>query len=104
MNKNFGLNSNQMILIKGFLEDLLKNKTQSKVFVFGSRVKGRERKYSDLDLWVETVPELSDTEIADFIEKVNSSDLSIKIDIVTPRTCLDAYKDRISNEKVLWKT
>ncbi len=103
MNKYFGLNSNQLELIKSLLSALLKNKSQYKVFVFGSRAKGLERKYSDIDLWIETVPELGDSEIADFIEAVEESDLPIKVDLVTPRTCLDEYRPRILKEMVEWK-
>ncbi|MBY0554751.1 nucleotidyltransferase domain-containing protein [bacterium] len=102
MNKNFGLNSDQYEILKSEIVKLLKGKISYKVFVFGSRTKGTEKKYSDIDLWIESVPPLNSSEISDFLEDVELSDLVIKLDLVTPETCLEEYKARIMSEKVLW--
>lgn len=102
MNKNFGLSLQQTEIIKVELSKLLKNKDRSKVFVFGSRSKGTERKYSDIDLWIESTPKLTTEELLSFVDRLDSSDLSIKVDIVTPESCLEQYRARILTERVFW--
>ena len=100
MNKNFGLTDIQYSFVKASLNDFLKLKKNYKIFVFGSRAKGSERQYSDLDLWIDSEPELTDVEISTFAEKIELSDLPIKIDVVTDRTCLAEYRGRILSERV----
>jgi predicted nucleotidyltransferase len=101
MNKNFGLSIDQYKILESELINLLKNKISYKVFVFGSRAKGSERKYSDIDLWIESIPSLTTAEISDFLDSVEQSDLVIKVDLVTPESCLEQYKSRIMSEMVL---
>ncbi len=101
MNKNFGLTEIQYSFVKASLIEFLKFKKNYKIFVFGSRAKGSERQYSDIDLWIDSEPELTDIEISTFADKIELSDLPIKIDVVTDRTCLDEYRGRILSERVL---
>ena len=102
MNKNFGLSEKDFALLKNKLVNFLKDKENFKIYVFGSRGKGTERKYSDIDLWIESNPSLTAQEIANFLHDIEESDLTIKIDLVTPDTCLNEYKARILNERVEW--
>ncbi|MGZ3634290.1 MAG: nucleotidyltransferase domain-containing protein, partial [Parachlamydiaceae bacterium] len=60
------------------------------------------KKYSDIDLWIESEPELLQNEITNLMDIFEQSDLTIKVDIVTEETCLRVYKERILKEKVLW--
>jgi predicted nucleotidyltransferase len=52
------------------------------VIAFGSRVTGRSRPFSDLDLCLKGTPNLSDSQLAEIREKFQLSDLSIKVDLV----------------------
>lgn len=102
MNKNFGLSDKDFFLLKTKLINFLKDKENYKIFVFGSRAKGTERKYSDIDLWIDSNPALTTQEIAFFLNDIEDSDLTIKVDLVTSATCLDEYKGRILSERVDW--
>lgn len=102
MNKNFGLTDSQLSLIKELVTELLSQAVTYKVFVFGSRAHGTEKKYSDIDLWIESAPDVSQQQLTNFLEKVETSDLPIKVDVLTASNCLDAYRDRILNERVEW--
>ena len=98
-NDMFGLNSATISTIKKIFSDEFKTKTY-RVYVFGSRATGRHKKYSDLDLWVEAQPSLTDDKTSRLREKFENSDLAIKIDLITPETCLEEYKARVKAELV----
>ena len=97
-----GLSSSQQKIVSDILHAHLLAKDSFSVSFFGSRSKKTFRKYSDLDLWIETSPSLTRAEIADIYEAMEESDLPIKIDIVTPETCLKEFLPHILSEKVLW--
>ncbi len=101
MNK-FGLQSKAVSLIQEIINNALAKKLKFSVFVFGSRALGRQRKYSDLDLMIQADPELSETELAELIERFSESDLAIQIEILTERTALKDFIQRIESEKVFW--
>lgn len=88
--------------IKSILRKSLDLKKEFRVFVFGSRAKGNFRPYSDLDLWIDAEPDLSTAEIGNILSEFEDSDVSINVDIVTSKTCLDAYLPKIESEKLLW--
>ena len=77
MNKNFGLTDFQLTVVKELVTQMLAHAVTYNVFVFGSRVHGTEKKYSDLDLWIDSEPQLSQQQLADFLEKVENSDLPL---------------------------
>ena len=52
------------------------------VLAFGSRVTGRSRPFSDLDLCLKGVPSLNDVQLADLKERFQNSNFSIRVDIV----------------------
>lgn len=97
-----GLSAAALTEIKQILSKTLKSKPKAMIYFFGSRARGNYRKYSDLDLWIEANPPLSQREITNLLETFEESDLSQKIDIVTPEICLPEYLNSIQKEKVLW--
>lgn len=100
--KGFGLEAAQLNYIKNELTHSIKNKSKSAVFVFGSRSRGDHSKYSDLDIWIESTPPISLSELEQLKEIFSESDLPIKIDITTPELCLPEYKKNILSEKKFW--
>ncbi len=102
MTKPLGLSDSHIEFIEKVLRSFLKSKKQFTVSVFGSRVRGGYRQYSDLDLWIETDPPLTRPEEAELRGVFEDSELPIKIDIVTPETCLESYLETISEEKKIW--
>ncbi|WP_410468737.1 nucleotidyltransferase family protein [Bdellovibrio bacteriovorus] len=102
MTKPLGLSDSQIELIEIILRNFLKSKVEFTVSVFGSRVRGGYRQYSDLDLWIEATPALTRSEEADLRSLFEESSLPIKVDIVTPESCLESYRENISVEKKVW--
>jgi|SRR3990167_466125 len=90
-------------IVKEILRRHLPSKT--KVWVFGSRVTGQARRYSDLDLLIELEgkkPLLYDKKVElafDFEE----SDLPYKVDIVDAVIVSDLFKKHISKDKRKFK-
>lgn len=104
MTKPLGLSDSQVELVENTLRDFLKSKKKFTVSVFGSRSRGGYRQYSDLDLWIEATPPLTRPEEADLRSLFEESILPIKVDIVTPESCLESYLENISAEKKVWLT
>lgn len=71
------------------------------VWVFGSRVQGTARTYSDLDLAVITQRPLPLEIMADLKEAFDQSDLTIKVDVVDWATTGDAFRRIIQGKKVV---
>lgn len=97
-----GLSSAVIVHIEAILLNLFEIKNSYSVFVFGSRVKGNFKQYSDLDLWIETEPKLESHEISYLKDQFEESSIPIKVDIVTPETCLPEYLEQIQSQKKLW--
>ncbi len=74
----------------------------SKVFVFGSRVSGKARPFSDVDLAIES-PQgaLSLSTLANLREAFNDSDLAFPVDIVDMNAISDEFKKKILGYGVL---
>ena len=97
-----GLDSKSKDLIRSTIEAHLTTPTSYRVFVFGSRASGKHRPYSDLDLWIESTPALTSSAIETLRAALEDSDLAVKVDIVTPETCLDEFLVSIGAQKQLW--
>jgi len=102
MNSSFGLVPKELQEIERILLAGLAEKQTWRVDVFGSRARGAQKKYSDIDLWIESQPELNNREIQNLMEAFVDSDIPIKVDIVSPGSVLAEYKDNIFQEKVKW--
>lgn len=100
MSDTFGLSNSDYCFIKNAIQDFCSSKQSIKILVFGSRARGNYQKYSDLDIWVETSPALNTAEITELKEFFEESDLSIKIDIVSPQTVLQDYLPNIQKELI----
>lgn len=73
----------------------------SKVWVFGSRL-ASPRPYSDLDLLIDLNGSLISTELRlDLQEKFSESDLPYKVDIVDWNSIDAAFKQAISDKRVV---
>jgi len=82
--------------LKNFLKEYFKN-TDVKVYLFGSRAKGKNRKYSDIDLAIESKNDIKD-KIAELKSIIEESNLIYKVDIVGL-----SKADFLKNEEmVLW--
>lgn len=83
------------------VRDILhKHVPQYAVWVFGSRVTGKARKFSDLDLAIITDKPLSLEVSASLRDDFSESDLPWKVDVVDWATTSDTFRAIIARDKV----
>jgi predicted nucleotidyltransferase len=73
-----------------------------RVWVFGSRVRGDARRYSDLDLALESNSPLNPDLLVALKEELSESDLTIKVDIVDLRAVEPGFRRMIGANMVRW--
>lgn len=74
------------------------------VWVFGSRAKKATKKFSDLDLLIDTDKPLSAKTMAKLRHDFTESLLPYKVDLIDSTTISDSFRDRINIDKVvIWK-
>jgi predicted nucleotidyltransferase len=74
--------------------------SHAKAWVFGSRVTGRARRYSDLDLAIDAGRRLTLDETARMAEAFSDSDLPYKVDVVDWHAADDQFRRAIASERV----
>ncbi len=72
----------------------------SEVFAFGSRVNGRAKKFSDLDLMIKTDVTLPWRTLAELRESFEASDLPITVDVVDWSNCTEKFQRIVGPELV----
>jgi type I restriction enzyme, S subunit len=70
------------------------------VWAFGSRVTGRARRYSDLDLALQADAPLDLGVLAQLKDALSESDLTIKVDLVDVLTADPAFRELIEGDRV----
>ena len=91
------ITSEEMAIVQSILLRLIPN---YKVGVFGSRVTGKARKYSDLDLVVMTEKPLDFDVYSSLKEAFSESTLPFKVDIVDWAATEDNFKKIIEQQRV----
>jgi type I restriction enzyme S subunit len=99
---SFGLKQEELSIVETILAPFLLTKKSYAVSVFGSRSQEKLKKYSDLDLWIQSDPPLNFQELAALRDQFEESELPFKVDLVTPENCLAEYQSRIQSELVSW--
>ena len=92
----FGLSEEDFQFIIKTLKNL--NRMDTMVWVFGSRARGDNSQFSDLDLMVETSDDVSE-ELREIREIFDESNLPIKVDIVSAKDFADSYKDSYMKDR-----
>jgi type I restriction enzyme S subunit len=77
---------------------------QARAYVFGSRVHGDARRYSDLDLALEWIRPLGLDRLGAIAEALSESDIPYKIDIVDLATVDPSFRSRIAEDWVPFET
>ena len=72
----------------------------AKAWVFGSRVTGRSRRYSDLDLAIDAGRRLTLDEMARLSEAFSDSDLPYRVDLIDWQNIDDVWRQAIAGERV----
>jgi predicted nucleotidyltransferase len=97
----FGLTEKEYSFIKIEVVDPLA-KLHAKTWCFGSRARGDNQKFSDLDLLIESNSEEIKKYIAEIAEKLVDSNFPYKVDLVLSSYLADSYLENINKEKILF--
>ncbi len=89
---------NEWRIITQLLRNLLPD---CEVWAFGSRVRGRTKPYSDLDLAIVSDHPLSIDRLAELAEAFSESDLPWKVDLIDWARTSPEFQARIAAEKVI---
>jgi uncharacterized protein len=81
-------------ILRDVLRELLP--PQARAYVFGSRVHGGARRYSDLDLALEWIGPLGLDRLGAIAEALSESDIPYKVDIVDLATVDPLFRTRIT--------
>ncbi len=73
------------------------------VWAFGSRVTGRARPYSDLDLAIDAGRRLDLGELAEFSDAFSNSDLPWKVDVIDWHAANPGFRAAIAADLVPWE-
>lgn len=92
------LSPKDLVEVRKILKDIV---PEYPVWAFGSRVRGNEKQYSDLDLVVITTEMLPLSIMADLNNAFDESDLIFRVDIVDWATTSDTFRRIIEAEKVI---
>lgn len=74
---------------------------KDRAFIFGSRAFGGNRKFSDIDIGIETKREIPGSTIEEIKELFEESDIPYTIDVVNFSDVSDKFK-KIAKQKVIY--
>ncbi|MBY0580689.1 MAG: nucleotidyltransferase domain-containing protein [Rickettsiales bacterium] len=80
---------------------ILKNvleKYPYKFYAYGSRVKGKARRYSDLDIY--SMEKMEGNDLINLKWDLEDSDITIKVDVIDPSRCSEEFKELIKEDLV----
>lgn len=84
------------------VRDILQNQLpHTEVWAFGSRARGTPKPYSDLDLALITDQALPIAALAQLNDAFDTSDLTIKVDLVDWTSTSESFRRIIAQDKVL---
>ena len=98
MTVSLDLSEQHRQIVLQVLTETLPDGTQA--WVFGSRAKGRARRYSDLDLVIDAGRRLSVDQTAILREAFDESDLPYRVDLVDWHALDDGFRRLIMTERV----
>jgi len=88
----FGMTDQQFALLHSLVIEPLKSKG-AKVFIFGSRVRGKHHSHSDVDLLFRQQKKIELSFISNILEQIEESKFPFKIDLVEEKDVVESYKD-----------
>lgn len=71
-----------------------------KVFIFGSRARGDQKKFSDIDLLFASSTSLPLDVIGKIRSELEESDLTIKVDLVQESELANSFRDGVMKERI----
>lgn len=76
---------------------------KAKIYLFGSRVRGKHSQWSDIDLAIDTGEKVSHLIVGEVIGVLAGSDIPYKIEVVDFHSVSKEMQQSILDERILWK-
>lgn len=89
---------------KKLIEIIEKYISDSKIYLFGSRAKGRHRETSDVDISIDAGKELSSNLLYKIKDEIEESNIPYFVDVVDFNYVSDEMKNQILKNGILWKS
>ncbi len=100
--KGSGLKSDHIEVICSSFKGVLSPSQKLKVWLFGSRARGSYKKYSDIDLLIDSDPQLIEAQLIKIKEALEESQLPFKVDLVKIEDLNVSYGSQVNAEKRLF--
>lgn len=96
----FGISDTDIQIINEEIYKNLGNTLNPKVYIYGSRIKGNFRKFSDIDILF-----VADSYDEESLSKIDFTALDIpyKVDFVLKKDLFEGYRDEIEKHMVLFR-
>lgn len=94
----FALADKDWKILKKIALDPLKEKN-ARLWVFGSRARGDQQQFSDIDILIEPSKDLDARFLAEIRHALDESDLTIKVDLVLDIELTEAYRPQALKER-----
>lgn len=75
----------------------------AKIYLFGSRARGTNAQYADIDIALDAGKKLSNIDVDEVKSMLNESNIIYKIDVVDIHQVNDLMKQQILEERIIWK-
>jgi len=98
----FGLSNEQFEILKKIVIDPLK-KEGARVFVYGSRARGKHHEFSDIDILFEEVDgrAIDPIVLSKIKEEIEESHLAIAVDLVNSKDLAESYRAQVEQDRIL---
>lgn len=98
MKNSIDISPHILVILRSVLQAHLPAAT--KILLYGSRAKGTAKKYSDIDLAIDTGDVIPISQFTALISDLEESDIPYKVDIVDLHTIDESFRERIMIEGV----
>ncbi len=102
--RSYGLKVEELHKMRELFQEFFGDIPKAKIFLFGSRAKGTQKSFSDIDIAVKTSTKDLPRRISLFKEKWEKTNLPYKIDITSWKEIYKPYLPQIRKDKItLWE-
>ena len=78
-------------------------KSNIKVYLFGSRARGDASKYSDVDLGLISKDKIDNKTLSELKEIIEESHIPYQVDVVDLSNVSKIFKEKVFNEGIIWR-
>jgi len=77
---------------------------EAKIYLFGSRARGKHSQWSDIDLGLDAGKKLPSRVVGEVIDVLAGTDIINKIEVVDMYAVSEDMRESILDERIIWKS